>query len=191
MSRRSCRLFAGAAIGLLLGGAGAHADLALFGAYWDNVARMAAADDPQQVTKLITGGHDPNELDDNGRTGLEIAAIRGDLQIAAILIKAGAHLDLKDKLGNTALHDAVEGNRVEMVQLLLDAGAKVDPQNRDGMTPLMLAASRGSAAMVAALLAKGADPHKTDFTGRDAASWAADSHRARILDLLRRATPPR
>jgi uncharacterized protein len=191
MRARSARLLVGAALVLLLAAANARADLNLFGAYWDNVARMAALNDASKVRQLVGSGSDPNQIDDEGRTGLQIAAINGNLQIAAILIKANAHLDLKDRLGNTALHYATDRNRIEMAQLLLDVGAAVDPQNRNGMTPLMIAASRGNIAIVRALLAKGANVRQTDFTGRDALSWAADSHRSAVIQALRRAAAKR
>ena len=181
MTVRSARLAVVAALGLLVAVASARADLSLFGSYWDNVARMAAANDPSKVRQLVVGGHDANELDENGRTALLIAALNGNLQIAAIVIKAGAHLDAKDRLGNTPLHYAAERNQIEMAQLLIDVGAIIDVQNRNGMTPLMIAASRGNIAIVQALLAKGASPRKTDFTGRDALGWAAESHRPAIV----------
>lgn len=180
-----------AALALVLSAAGARADFALFGSYWDNVARMAAANDPSKVRELLGDGHSPEEFDDKGRTGLLIAAMNGNLQIAAILIKGGAKVDARDRLGDTPLYYAVERNHVEMAQLLLDVGATVDMQNREGMTPLMIAASHGYADIVQALLAKGANVGKTDFTGRDALGWAADSHRPAIVQMLRRAAAKR
>jgi|SRR5579864_3621878 len=173
MTARSAWLFCGAALVLLLSAVGAGADLSLFGAYFDNVARAASHNDAAVVRQLVGSGESPNQVDDDGRTGLQIAAINGNLQIAAILIKAGAHLNDKDRLGNTALHYAADRNHDEMAQLLLDVGAEVDAQNKNGMTPLMIAASRGNIIIVQAVLAKGANPRKLDFTGRDALGWAA------------------
>jgi ankyrin repeat protein len=178
-TRLPARLLYGAALVLLLSATSAHAD--------DNVADAAAHNDAFQVRELVASGTNPNGIDDSGRTGLQIASINGNLQIAAILLKAQAHLDLKDKLGNTALHYAADRGHVEMVQLLLDVGATLDPQNKNGMTPLMVAASRGNAAIVQALLAKGANVRKTDYTGRDAVGWAAESRRPAVVQLLQRA----
>jgi len=169
----------GAALVLLVSAVPARAD--------DNVAEAASHNDATRVLQLLGGGTSPDEIDDNGRTGLEIAAMNANLQIAAILIKAKAHLDVKDKLGNTALHYAADRNHTEMAQLLLDAGVAVDPQNKIGMTPLMIAADRGNPAIVQALLAKGADVRKADYSGHDALAWAADSHRPVIVQMLQRA----
>ena len=189
MIARSALVLAGV-IAFLLAPAVARSELALFGSYYDNIARAAAANDAMKVRQLV-GEHSPNQDDGEGHTGLQIAAANGNLQIAAILIKAGANLDLKDKLGNTALHLAVDRNQVEMAQLLIDVGASLDVDNRNGMTPLMVAASRGSTAIVQALLAKGANARKTDFTGRDALSWANDSRRPAVVQLLQRAASKR
>jgi len=190
-SRLLAHLLWSAALALLLSAASARADIGLFPSSDDNVAKAAGHNDASQVRQLLGNGVSPNQIDDSGRTGLQIAAINGNLQIAAILLKAEARLDLKDKLGNTALHYAADRDHAEMVQLLLDVGAAVDAENKNGMTPLMIAASRGNAAIVQALLAKGANVRKTDYTGRDAVSWAADSHRPVVVQMLQRAAAAR
>ncbi|HEX3861168.1 MAG TPA: ankyrin repeat domain-containing protein [Stellaceae bacterium] len=191
MIARSARLFGGVVLVLVFSVVGARAELSLFGSYWDNVARATAQNDAYKVRQLIAAGNDPNELDDDGRTGLLVAATNGNMQIAAILIKSGAHLNVKDKLGNTPLHYATDRDHPDMAELLLDAGAPVDPENRNGMTPLMVAASHGYAEIVQALLAKGANVRKTDFTGRDSIGWAQESHRPAVIQLLQRAVAKR
>jgi ankyrin repeat protein len=190
MRARRPRLL-GAAIIVLLAAASARADFSPFSSYHDNVARAAAQNDAYKVRQLVGSNINPNQVDDNGRTGLQIAAINGNLQIAAILIKANAHLDLKDKLGNTALHLATDRNQVQMAQLLLDVKAAVDPENKIGMTPLMIAASRGNFEIVEALLAKGANVRKVDFTGRDALGWAKEGRRTAVVQALQRAASKR
>lgn len=192
MIARLCRLLGGAALVLVLGFTTARADLALFSKYHENVARAALLNDAYAVRQLLGQGNNPNnDVDDSGHTALHIAAINGNLQIAAILIKAKAKLDVTDPLGNTPLFYAAERNQVEMAQLLLDVGAEVDKQNKNGMTPLMIAASRGNIGIVQPLLAKGANPRKADFTGRDAIGWAAESHRPVVTQALQRAVANR
>ena len=192
MSASRARLLLCAGVGLLVAAAGAKADTNLFGSYWDNIARAAAANDAVKVRQLAGGGNNPNnDVDDNGRTGLHIAAINGNLQITAILIKASARLDVRDRLGNTPLHLAADRSQFEVAKLLLDAGAPPDAENKNGMTPLMTAASRGNLDLVQALLAKGANARKTDFTGRDALSWATESRRPAVVQVLQRAAAKR
>ena len=165
---------------------GARADgWDMFATYYNNVAKAAAANDAGAVTRLVAGGgYKADSVDDSGRTGLQIAAISGNLQIAAILIKAGANVNRKDGLGNTALHVAIERNQTEMADLLIDIGADVNSENRNGMTPLMIAARQGNTVLVRKLIEKGADVRKTDFTGRDAVNWAQENRHSAVVQLL-------
>ena len=179
------RLFAIVLLLALVAAVGARADVNPFSGYWQNTARAARQNDAAKVRAMAA--ENPNETDDELRTGMHYAAMNGNLQIMAILIKAGAHLNPRDKLGNTPLHLAADRNRTEAAKLLIEAGAKVDIENKEGQTPLMIAAARGNLELVRALLASGANPHKTDFTGRDAASWAENSHRPAVIDAIRRA----
>jgi uncharacterized protein len=188
MSARSIAVAGLALFTLSVMASAASADVALFGSYFENVARAAAANDAEGVRQLVGGGTgNPNQVDERSRTGMHYAAMNGNLQIIAILIKANAKLNPVDLLGDTPLHLAAGRNQTEAGKLLLDAGAEVDPQNKDGLTPLMIAASRGNLQLVRALLAKGASPTKTDYTGRDAMSWAQDGHRPAVVDALSRA----
>jgi len=162
-----------AVLGVVVNVSVTDAQINPFGDYWANVARAAQSNDAARVRSLLASDGNPNQADGDSRTALHYAAMNGNLTIIAILIKASAKLDVKDKLGNTPLHLAAERNEPDAAQLLLDVGASVDAENKNGMTPLMMAASHGNIAVVQALLAKGASVTKTDFTGRDAARWAA------------------
>jgi uncharacterized protein len=183
-----------AMIGSLIFGSAALAQLNFnpFAPYYDNVARAAAKNDADAVRRLVGGGTgNPNQVDDDSRTAMHYAAINGNLQIMAILIKADAKLDPVDPLGNTPLHLAADRGQTEAAKLLLDAGAGVDVQNKDGMTPLMIAANRGNLELVRGLLVKGANPSKSDYTGRDALGWAQESHRAAVVEAITRAQEAR
>ncbi|MBV9551765.1 MAG: ankyrin repeat domain-containing protein [Alphaproteobacteria bacterium] len=178
-------------LALLAGGAAApaHADLASklnpFGEYYNNIPRAAQTGDVGKIRSLLADGYSPNQTDENGgTTGMHIAAQTGNLQILAILYKAGADINQKDKVGSTPLDYAAERGRLEALKLLLDMKANVDMENKNGMTPLMFAAKSGDIEAVRALLARGANPNKTDYTGRDAAGWALESHRQGVLQLL-------
>ncbi len=179
-----------AAITLVIFGSAARGQLNInpFSQYYDNVARAASQNDADEVRRIVGGGEgNPNQSDDQSRTGLHYAAMNGNLQILAILVKANAKLNVTDNLGDTPLHLAAEQNQTEAAKLLLDVGAEVDPQNKNGLTPLMIAASHGDLELVRALLAKGASPTKNDYTGRDALGWAQESHRPGVVDAIARA----
>ncbi|KAF3837402.1 hypothetical protein F7725_004866 [Dissostichus mawsoni] len=54
--------------------------------------------------RLLETGCDPNIRDNRGRTGLHLAAARGNVDICRLLHKFGADLLATDYQGNTALH---------------------------------------------------------------------------------------
>jgi ankyrin repeat protein len=190
MTARFAAVFGSALLALIVSAPGANADLSSslnpFGNYYNNVARAAEGNDVAKVRALISSGNNVNQTEeDSQRTGLHNVAINGNLQIAAILIKAGARIDVRDNLGNTPLIYAADHDRLEMAKLLMDVGAQVDAENKNGMTPLMIAAKDGEVEMVRTLLARGANPNKSDYTGRDALGWALDSHRQALVVMLK------
>ena len=195
MNARLIALLAAAAgVAVILGSPASRAQslgINPFGQYYENVARAAKQNDAGLVRSLLANGRPPDQTDEEGRTGMHYAAVSGNLQIIAILIKGGAKLDPKERLGNTPLHLAAEVDQAEAAKLLLDVGAAVDPENKNGMTPLMIAASRGNVEIVQMLIAHGANPRKVDYTGRDAASWADESHRPAAAQAIRRALAAR
>ena len=76
------------------------------------------------VEQHIRAGTDINAKEDfGGSTPLILAAIFGQKEVAAILIDAGADLELRNNSGGTALHQACFFCRPEIVELLLNAGA--------------------------------------------------------------------
>jgi len=180
----------GLAVAMLCAAASARADIASklnpFGEYYNNIPRAAQGNDVGKIRMLLTDGYSPNQTDENGgTTGMHVAAGSGNLQIIAILFKAGADINQKDNVGSTPLDYAAEHDRLEAVKLLLDMKANVDAENKNGMTPLMFAAKTGDIETVRALLAHGANPNKNDYTGRDAVGWALESHRQAVVQMLK------
>ena len=156
-----------------------------FQGYSDSVAAIAAQNKTREVLGMLNGGASPNERDNLDRTGLIYAAILDNPMMARILLMHDADTSLRDKLGNTALHRAADRGSTDVMSLLLDAHASVDAVNNQGVTPLMLAVSNNRANAVRMLLAAHADPHKQDYTGRDAIGWTTDN--GTIAQLLQKA----
>jgi len=87
-----------------------------------------------------------------GWGALQYAAGSGDMELAKLLLNAGAdveempyQLDMREPGPYTALYQAVLGQQTEMIRFLLDRGAKVDTRcGRAEDTPLKLARRLGN-----------------------------------------------
>lgn len=123
-----------------------------------------------------------------GSTPLMIAAEFGKeavhVEIASILIKAGAKVNVSDSYGQTPLHLAARESRAEIVRLLLEAGAEVDARTDKGFTPLMYAAYYGQVDSARNLISAGADVNarnKNDDTPLLLAVWKGHKEVAQVL----------
>ena len=71
-----------------------------------------------------------------GRTHLHWSAIKGQKQIAELLINEGADVNLSDDNGTTPLHFTALMADKRMAELLIAKGANINTKNDDGETPL-------------------------------------------------------
>jgi ankyrin repeat protein len=78
------------------------------------------------------------------------------VQMAALLLAAGADVNARSSSKQTPLHLAVSEGRPEIVALLLDHGADLNARDWKGMTPLDRAAQRRTSRLADMLRAKGA-----------------------------------
>ncbi len=82
------------------------------------------------------------------QTPLHMAARRGNVAIAQVLLDAGATLEARDKKGETPLRRAVNCGHLDFVSLLLSYGADVNTGDKKGQTPLQAARDAGMAALL-------------------------------------------
>lgn len=95
------------------------------------------ANDLESVKTLLAEGADVDEKEAaSGSSPLITAALFGNVQIAEVLINAGANIDAKNNDGSTALHTAAFLCHPAVVKLLLENGADKSLRNNGGSTAL-------------------------------------------------------
>ncbi len=73
-----------------------------------------------------------------GNTMLHLAASRGELEGARLLVKLGVEIDHVGDMGCTALHDAATFGQFEVYDFLVSQGASENIKNEFGHTPKQL-----------------------------------------------------
>jgi uncharacterized protein len=150
------------------------------------IPNAAMQGDRDGVSTLLKEKADVNAAQGDGMTALHWAAFHDDLELARMLIKAGADVKTTTRDGNlTPLSMACTNGSAAMIEELLKAGA--DPNSRfvRGTTPLMIAAESGSPDAVKVLLDHRADVNaREEAHGQTAAMFAAAANRADVLKVL-------
>ncbi|KFY14696.1 hypothetical protein V492_02454 [Pseudogymnoascus sp. VKM F-4246] len=118
---------------------------------------------------------------------LRLAATKGYVEIAQLLIAAGADIEAPgDKHKPTPLFSALNGGGLNVAQLLLESGARHDIVDSQSQTPLILAAARGSAAIAQLLLQTGGDVNAVSNYYGTALQAAVSNGIVKVTQLLLR-----
>ena len=179
LMRRLTGRFAGA--GLVLGLS------ALLGAAPDApVANAVMRGDIADVRAMLRAGADVNAAQGDGMTALHWAAMKGQADIATMLLYAGANHGATTRLGGyTPLHLAARAGSAPIVDALVTAGANVKATSTAGTTALMLAAESGTLPAVQRLVTAGADVNALEQAkGQSALMFAAAFDRADVVAFL-------
>ena len=150
------------------------------------VAAAAENGDRDAVKALIKKGLDVNEAQGDGSTALHWAAIKGDAEMAQMLIFAGANVRATTRIGAyTPLYLAAKGGYSAVVAALLSAGADAKAVTANGTTPLMIAAAAGDTKSITSLIENGAEINATDAAkGESPLIFAAGFNRTDAVKLL-------
>jgi len=137
------------------------------------------------ATMLETDPELVRATDDDGRTALHHAATYGQVDIALILLDAGADNDAREEDGETPLHYAAWRSELEVSALLVESGADLEIRNNWGRTPLLIVAREtGNAEMARLLIDAGAEVNLRDEGGEsplDLAAWRGFSDLVNLL----------
>ncbi len=170
----------------------------------------ATAGNAELVKLLLANKAKPNTLEQDsranrmalvkqavGKNSVLIAATqKGHLDVAQLLVDAGAEINYRGFMGKTALFVAVERNRRSLVSYLVQQKADPNIPSLAGISPLMEASKMGNRRIVAGLLGAQANPNiieqpdlgysaeTTDITGMTALMFAARSGHDDVIALL-------
>ena len=115
--------------------------------------------DLEEVQRYLRGGQNPNERKSErifgfkdserrlpGRTPLEFVALQGkSVELAVMLVSAGAIATGKDEIGRTVLHHAANGGSRAICEFLIaGASAELHVSDNYGDTPLHVACEHGN-----------------------------------------------
>lgn len=179
------RLFSGFCLSL----AGAIAMSVALAAAAPNDARVAEAAmraDMYAVRALLKEGADVNSAQGDGMTALHWAAMRDNVEMAQMLLYAGANVKATTRLGGyTPLTLAAKNGNATMIRALVSGGADVKAPTSTGVTPLMLAAQSGHADAVKTLIELGSDVNAKETVRQETAlMFAAAANRTEAMKVL-------
>lgn len=187
----------------------------VLGAAYDDFLNAVKTGDSREVRQLLRRGVDANTTDAAGHSVLHIASRDGVLEVARVLVAAGADVDRRNKnqetplmmaaLGGhlstvqfllskdaqinqpgwTALLYAATNGHVEIVRLLIENHAYIDSSPSNGLTSLMMATRGGHTDTVKLLLDEGADASLKNDLGDTAYDWAMRGGNTNIAALIK------
>ena len=136
------------------------------------------------LAEQLVGKH-PEHINARGgemETPLVAALCRKHFEVAELLHRNGADVDVRDKVNDTLLCEACRARVPDLVQWLLNHGADANVQDCPNWPPLVIAASYGPLEDVQMLIEHNADIHARNRYGRTPLHAAAspESHRDQV-----------
>jgi ankyrin repeat protein len=126
-----------------------------------------------------------NAADSDGTRALHWAVRADEVEMAELLLRAGAVATVENRLGVTPMYLAAGNGNAVMMRKLLDAGADANQVDRSGETMLMVATRTGNADAVRALLERKANPNSAEEQLRlNALMLAAEAGHTGIVRVL-------
>lgn len=172
------------------------------------IVEAAMNGDREEVDRLIASRTDLDAVKQDGQqaTALMLAVGNGDVEMATVLLDAGANIDARDKMGDPAINWATYMGNGELVSILLERGARTDLRGHgnaheialrfrrepiiqllvpdSNLAPLLSAAKSGDRAALQSALDDGAKLDVADNSGRTALHLAAEQGHVELVDVL-------
>ena len=112
------------------------------------------------------------------------ACLNGQLEVAKLLVSAGAMVDLPNCMQASPLQAAASNGHVAVMEFLVGKGADVNATDMFGYSPLLTAVSGGHLKAIKYLLGKHADVTQRTFEGYSIMHIAATRGHLRIVKFL-------
>jgi ankyrin repeat protein len=155
------------------------------------VLMWAIHHNPALAMWLLKQGARVNTLDSEGRTPLQHAVYRGEVDIVRALLAKKADSDIRGDGYQTPLMEALAYFRqsptsdyLEIARLLIHSGIDANARDKMRQTPLMFAAAVNQSQIAEELLDRGADVNALDMDGRTALMLGAGRGYHKIVALL-------
>jgi ankyrin repeat protein len=100
----------------------------------ESILAATLANDVAAVRNRLAAGDDPNTRDDHGWTPLMYAAMRGQTEVARVLVEGGADVNVRAADGSGAVLKAALWRHDETAAFLRDRGADLDAADASGWT---------------------------------------------------------
>ncbi len=137
------------------------------------------------LEEFLKAGFSADSYDKNSVSLLNIAIRKGHANIAEILIKKGADINVvSGDRGNTPLMDAAAEADIKILTELLEAGAELDLKSKSGQTALVLAVGRQAEDAALALISAGADLNIKDDLGMSAKKYAELFKLEKVMEVI-------
>ena len=149
------------------------------------LVEAARSQDQKSVRAFVTQKTDVNVRSSDGSTALLWSAHWNDVEIADLLLGAGADANAANDFRMTPLSEACTNGNAGLVRLLLKSGANPNSAIATGETPLMTCAKSGAADAVRMLVEYGATVNaKEPSENQTALMWAAAERHPDVMRAL-------
>jgi len=141
-------------------------------------------EDDNESDEDDTRTFDVNEKDSEGNSPLLLACRSENLEIAEMLVVAGAGVSAANEQGDTPLLAAVGAGKLALAEMLVSKGADVNAKGSEGNSPLLLACRSGNFEMAEMLVCAGAGVSAANKRGDTPLLAAVGAGKLALAEML-------
>lgn len=145
---------------------------------------LAELGDEDNMRRCLRDGAPIEHRAEWGWTPLHIAAFRGQVGAAKLLVKSNADIESKTDSSWTPMHRAAFNGHASFCAGILELNANVDARTDEGFTPLHLAAQEGQEKVIICLIDRRAEVSVQSNTGWTPLHWAAEKGHEKATSAL-------